>query len=309
MNSHPTQDELSRFLRGGLRADRVAAVARHLQECQHCTDSAMTPNQLARAAVSLHRGELQPEVAPEARTPRAARRWPLFAAAAAVTVIVVLLVARDRPRTTPPVVQNTTRTVERQPSYARAEWKSAVDDALRSGSIHMPAELAGLQLEADPERAPSQERSIRLAPTGIILESTRPSFRWTGSSGKTYIVSVFDGKNVVAESPSLREAQWQPDRELRRGRVYQWQVEVRGGGVKTVLPEPPAPPALFRILDAESHAELESARGAHSDSLLLGVLYARKGLRAEALRELRRTEGAAAQRLSRSIEAWPAGTQ
>jgi len=305
MNSHPTQDELSRFLHGGLRADRVAAVARHLQECQRCTDRAMPPERLTRASESLQRGLATP----------AARRWPWFAAAAAAAVIVVLLVARAPRRTTPaevlsPVSQNTTTTAERQPSPVRADWQSAVDDALRSGTILMPAELADLQLEADPERALSQQTSIRLAPAGAIVESTRPSFRWTGSPGMTYVVTIFDGRNVAAESPLLREAQWQPGRGLRRGRVYQWQVEVRGDGVTTILPEPPAPPALFRILDAASHEELESARAAHSgDSLLLGVLYARRGLRAEALQELRKTRSAEAQRLLRKIEAWPMGTR
>jgi hypothetical protein len=306
MNGHPTQDELSRFLHGGLRADRVSAVARHLQECQHCTDRAMPPERLTRATESLQSGLATPP----------ARRWPWFAAAAAAAAaIVVLLVVRAPRRTTPvevlpPVSQNTTTTAERQPAYARADWKSAVDDALRRGTIRMPAELADLQLEADPERALPQQTSIRLAPAGVIVESTRPSFRWTGSAGMTYVVTIFDGRNVAAESPLLREAQWQPGRELRRGRVYQWQVEVRGDGVKTILPEPPAPPALFRVLDAASHEELESARAAHSgDSLLLGVLYARRGLRAEALQELRKTEGTEAQRLLRDIEAWPMGTR
>jgi hypothetical protein len=140
----------------------------------------------------------------------------------------------------------------------------------------------------------------------MIVETTRPRFEWPAESGAAYVVSVLDGTEIVAESPRLTQSSWQPAKNLPRGRSYQWQVEVFRGGGKRILPAPPAPPALFRVLDAKAHAELEAARAAHPrDALLLGVLYARHGLRAEAERELARVETEDGRRLLQSFEEWP----
>jgi hypothetical protein len=87
----------------------------------------------------------------------------------------------------------------------------------------------------------------------------------------------------------------------------QWQVEVRRKNSRTILPAPPIPPAIFRVLETAAHEELEVARAAHpSDHLLLGILYARDGLRADAERELGQAASPDAQRLLRSVQAWPA---
>jgi hypothetical protein len=170
----------------------------------------------------------------------------------------------------------------------------------------MPAALAELQLPPDPERAPGEQRVDALEPAAAIVETTRPLFRWPEVPGATYVVSIFEGPSPVAESPPLREPQWQPERDLVRGRTYQWQVSVRGRGGRALFPAPPAPPALFRVLDRQSHEELERARAERGDdALLLGVLYAREGLRAEAERELGRVETEEGRRLLRSVQEWP----
>ena len=121
------------------------------------------------------------------------------------------------------------------------------------------------------------------------------------------IQTVFDDQRLVAESPVLEKESWLPERDLPRGRAYHWQVEARDrDGDTTILPSPPNPQAFFRVLDEASHEELKLARATHeNDHLLLGVLYARKGLRTEAERELADVETPEGRRLLESVRAWP----
>jgi len=170
----------------------------------------------------------------------------------------------------------------------------------------MPAALAALQLAPDVLRAGSAGEAGRLAPVRTIVETTRPQFRWTPAAGETYVVSIFEEETLVAESGVLDESHWEPMTDLPRGRVYQWELEVRSGGDAHTIPAPPAPPALFRVLDEAASAELQRARALHGgDPLLLGVLYARCGLREDAERELRRVPAEQGQRLLQSIARWP----
>src|SRR6185436_5171159 len=193
-----------------------------------------------------------------------------------------------------------------QEPYERPEWRAAVSEALRTGTLRMPAALAALQLAPDVLRAGSAGEAGRLAPVRTIVETTRPHFRWTPVARATYVVSIFEEETLVAESGVLDESHWEPMTDLPRGRVYQWELEVRSGGDAHTIPAPPAPPALFRVLDEAASAELQRARALHGgDPLLLGVLYARCGLREDAERELRRVPAEQGQRLLQSIARWP----
>ena len=110
---------------------------------------------------------------------------------------------------------------------------------------------------------------------------------WRGKQGR-YVVSVYDSLERVAQSPSLESAEWQVSPPLTRGKTYAWQVEVHRGSSVELLPAPPVPPALFRVLDERSSADLAEARRRFPDDhLLLGVLEARSGMQQEALADLR----------------------
>ncbi|MEO8033669.1 MAG: hypothetical protein ABI837_04505, partial [Acidobacteriota bacterium] len=105
-------------------------------------------------------------------------------------------------------------------------------------------------------------------------------------------------------------ASWTPDTDLPPGRALSWQVTVYGkGGATTILPEPPDPPARFGIVSPAAASEIDAARRARpEDHLLLGLLYARAGILAEAVRELgshvaHHPDDIAAQRVLQSVEA------
>ncbi len=306
-------------MRGQLRREEVLSLVRHFDDCARCRDAAAASEQVVHSAAALEADLLAgatEEEPPAARGVRPVLRWPLAAAAAAAFAVIGVsaYIARQPPslprvqqQPVRPVVRVSPPVVPRAATYERPGWNTAVADAVRAGGIPLPAALAELQLSADPERAPGQRDAPWLTPAATIVETTRPEFRWAPVRGATYVVSVFEEQSLVAESAALHDATWIPNRDLRRGRVYHWQVEVRGrDGESNILPAPPAPPAFFRVLDAASHEELTLARAAHeNDPLLLGVLYAGKGLRAEAEQELARVDTAEGRRLLKSVQAWP----
>lgn len=171
----------------------------------------------------------------------------------------------------------------------------------------MPATLAAVLPARDSFRsaAPDPVATAALRPSAQVLETRRPRFTWPASVGATYTVLVGANGDLVAQSPVLRENVWQCDVDLAPGRTYSWQVEIRRGDEATMLPMPPEPTPRFHVLGAEARNELDAARrDAPDDHLLLGVLYARAGLRDEALRELNAAPEPEARTLAKSIEEW-----
>jgi anti-sigma factor RsiW len=296
---HPDlETELTAYADGLLEGDALQSVEGHLHTCARCR--ADVADLLATA---------------DAIRPRSYRaRWLAVAAVVILAIATAAILLRKTPAApaTPPVAKKIDRAPAPAPPViddtkdARIQWQNAVDDALRSGALRMPAALARLQLPPDTLRKPPETSHATLDPAGAIVESTRPRMTWTSTPGAIYVVSIFDGDTPVAESGKLRAAEWRPDRDLRPGRTYQWQVEVRAGEETSILPAPPAPPALFRVLEAPAHEELEQARAARGhDPLLLGILYARHGLRVEAERELRKVDSPIGRRLLQSVQRWP----
>jgi hypothetical protein len=130
----------------------------------------------------------------------------------------------------------------------------------------------------------------RVHPSGVVIDDVRPTFTWPPRNGATYLVSVFHEDRRVIQSPPLEVPQWRPDRDLPRGRTLAWQVEVMRGGAVETIPRPPSPPALLLITSEAHHRDIEHARELYPDDHLLhAVLYARSGMRSEALASLRRS--------------------
>ena len=178
-------------------------------------------------------------------------------------------------------LENLTGDMQRSVKKALSTQRAQVSPALDS--------LSGRRETLLGDSGPRASFALR-SPVGKILNTTRPTFRWRALDGATpYVVSVYDADfNLVASSPKLSETVWKTDVSLKRGATYSWQVSATKDGQEILAPAAPAPQARFQVLDEAGAARLESARRAYADShLLLGVLYAREGLLAEAEREFR----------------------
>ena len=175
----------------------------------------------------------------------------------------------------------------------------------------MPAVLHALRTPSDTFRASADGPATvpDMRPFGEVVESDRPRFRWPAPAGATSTVIVGGQGAIVIQSPVLGTRVWTPSAELARGKTYTWQVELRRGEETEMLPTPPVPMARFHVLSAAAKAELDAVRvAAPDDHLLLGIVYARSGLRGDAVREL--TEAARdgvpeASPLLESVRNWP----
>lgn len=290
-----TADVLDRFARGDLDEGQLTEVLRHLETCESCARAGE-----ARAANDLAalRAEWAAEPAARTRVPM----WTIAAAAAiAIAIVSALVIPKKRPsdftrspaiattpKAAPTVLPPTPISAKTAEAYADPEWQRFVDGAIKSGRLPFPADLRTLRASPDTVRG-SGGSVDRISPAAVVIDDVRPTFSWPSRDGGTYIVSVFHGDREVMHSAPLSVPRWAPDRDLPRGRTLAWQVEVTGGDSFETIPSPPSPPATFRIVSETGHRDVVRARSLHgNDHLLLAVLYARNGMRAEALESLRR---------------------
>ncbi|HWW61597.1 MAG TPA: hypothetical protein VN181_09530 [Thermoanaerobaculia bacterium] len=277
---------MRRLAAGELPADEIIASLEHLGTCDACA-------RLGAAAAEPDMFALRDEFESADVPQRPRWIYPLAAAIAiaALLLFVVMTVNRQHPAPmkTPPVVHAPpTQTAPPVIVHVRdPEWQQLVARAVESGELPFPRDLDALRGAHDVVRGENGEDE-RVAPAGIVVEDARPLFTWPARNDATYLVSVFDGERAIAHSESLSVPRWRPARELPRGRMLTWQVEVPRREMTEVIPAPPAPPAMFRITSERDHRELARAKGGDEDDLLLAVLYARSGLRDEARDALRR---------------------
>ena len=117
-----------------------------------------------------------------------------------------------------------------------------------------------------------------------------------------YLVEVgSDARRATSQFLPAGRTDWPPSAPLRRGVMYEWQIEARRGDeVIDRAPRPPAPEGRFQVLGAAEAAGLDQVeRLAHGNGLILGAAYARAGLREAASAQFR----ALAQEHPKSAEA------
>ena len=191
-----------------------------------------------------------------------------------------------------------------------SEYRRMAADALLNQKAPGSPLLAGLIRRGSSLMSGDDavRRFALIEPVGKVLDADRPVFKWTRLDGADgYIVEIYDAQfNLVSSSPTLTGLSWTSPR-LPRGRAYSWQVKAISGGQEFIAPHPTAPQAKFRILDQAAAAEIARARRDYASShLLLGLLYARAGLLAEAEQEFRALQKAnphsdAARKLTASV--------
>jgi hypothetical protein len=262
--AHLSDDQVQELAGGGPTAGAVAA---HLRACPTC----------ARAVEDLRAW---------ARRRSAPRRSFLYAAAAAVLLTVALptvLWRSSRPAPTASLAGL---------ESLRPEERAGVQAALQQGAAEPPALLSGLAGGRETLMGAGAEGAFQLVePLATIVRSDRPTFRWAPLPGADgYAVAVLDDAlRPVAKSPPLSETAWTPQVALPRGATYVWQVTARRAGRSITAPAPPAPLARFGVLEESAARRLEEIARDHPGShLLLGILYAQAGARAEAEEHLGR---------------------
>jgi anti-sigma factor RsiW len=167
-------------------------------------------------------------------------------------------------------------------------YEQAVKDALRTERVRLPASLREVRSQSGTLMGGAQtEFSVR-APVGIVIETDRPTFRWTALDGaSSYTVTVYDANlSKVAESGPLMSTEWTLPSPLTRGRIYIWQVRATKEGQQVVAPSPAAGRAKFKVLEQSKVEQISLVKRSGSKShLVLGLLYAEAGLLSEAEQE------------------------
>jgi len=172
-----------------------------------------------------------------------------------------------------------------------SKYRRLAENALSNQRAPRSPLLAGLSRPGSSLMGADDDgrRFAIIEPAGRILLADRPAFKWTSlGDAEGYVVEVYDAQfNLVSSSPLLNGLSWTAP-QLARGQVYSWQVKAIRSGQDFIAPRPPAPQAKFRILNQAAAAEIARARRDYASShLLLGLLYARAGLLAEAEQEFR----------------------
>lgn len=161
---------------------------------------------------------------------------------------------------------------------------AAVRAARDKGRLEVPV-VSGLTSTPAATLSPGAgSLPAQLEPVARIVRGEQVSLSWSAvDKASAYVVSVYDtGAPDVAydRSPRLTATSWTNGRPLERGRTYRWSVEaIRVDGDRVFSPMW----ARIRVLDPKAHAELTAAEQHHpNDRVMLGILYARVGLIAEA---------------------------
>jgi anti-sigma factor RsiW len=317
---HAGPDTISAFVDGRLPDEQRVLLEEHLAECTRCSEDVEDLRTLTPARPAHRRSrELAPSAEWKPRPRRAGRSTFYLAAAsvAAVLAVVVFLLPRRQAPTYPRIDTATHPThtpTSTQPERPAPVWPAEVHAAVASGRLEPPRLFLDLQPPLDTlrgEETGASPATRLLFPVDEVVSPTKPTFRWKPLAGARYVVVIAEGGQLIARSGVLRESEWQPDRNLNRGHVYDWQLEVTRDGVTTTIPPSPEPPARFAVLSTREAAGIAAARTTTPDDhLLLGVLAAQSSLRREAETELRlaaKDESTAepAGRLLKSLDRWP----
>jgi hypothetical protein len=172
-----------------------------------------------------------------------------------------------------------------------SKYRELVKTALTSGRVSVAVIPASSEGRVGTTLGgEEQERFNVLVPSRSVVESERLVLRWeplAGASG--YVVFLKDAvSGEETESKQIMRTEWTPEKPLSRGHIYNWMVEAVKEGRRVRAPALDKPYASFKVLDNAQAQELKEAKQKWSGShLLLGVLYARAGVRDQAVKEFK----------------------
>jgi hypothetical protein len=332
---HLSMPELRRYADGSMdEADRTIFES-HLEDCPACRSQAEA---LAAAPDGLPLRPAQPQSfwhGLDRLWPATRSTWPRVAVACVLGVIFFIGWAawRSRNATIEHPGQNdgsntaivvllrdgsTEISLDKKGALAGiAGLDPAVTDSVRevlaTAALSKPQVLS--ELAGPPIKFMGQSGSpppfVLISPVDTVVEDQQPTLRWQALNGATsYTVAVFDSQfRPVARERLPAATEWRVPASLRRGATYFWQVTARKGELEITVPSAPAPKAAFKVLDSHAASDLERTRIATNSHLVLGIFYAREGLRLEAERELQalaqqNPQSAMAAKLVSDVKSW-----
>jgi hypothetical protein len=298
---HCSITDFERIRGGAASAEETEAVGRHVAECAECQALAGRALSLVDSAAAFRAA-----FAEEEETPSRRWIWVGLAAAAAIAALLFFLPRTERRDGLQPVPRRAEARRHVPPPELPRVVHPLIAEVRKTSVLPFPADLRELA-EGDAFRGDDQgtRAEDEVWPAATAVADTRPELRWPAMPGARFVVSVVVQGEEVARSGTLTVPRWRAP-ELRRGATYRWQVNAERGEESLVIPAPPAPPAIFRVLSRREHEELtKGIEDAGSDRLLRGLLYARAGLVEDARRELetyeRETRDPLAERLLRQL--------
>lgn len=177
--------------------------------------------------------------------------------------------------------------VDDLPSDLRESVEQALATRKLPATEGSPGWYSGTSKMRGDSNLNSQNTFFPLTPMGVVLETDRPTFRWSAlDAAQNYTVTVYDATGQVATSGPVTGTVWTTPNSLARGTTYSWQISAVKDGEKIVSPQPPLPEARFKILDQPSMTMLAQLRETVGNShLVMGIFYWKHGLIAESRRE------------------------
>jgi len=307
VSNHPSDTELLEFRNGKAEPDSILAIDDHLAACEDCRArlTAILPaggnlQSWAEGAIRDEREE-SPSVA---AMPKRRNFAPIVLAIAAALVVAAVIFWKPAPK--PEIakapenltlIKDAAGTVELEAngtlkttaSLSPAQ-QTLVGDVLRNGKFAQALLPAELNTQPGTLLGPSDKTLFTpVAPLGIVAED-RPQFEWKPLEGATtYHVAVFDKDfRQVVKSDAITGTTWFATKPLPRGTTFIWQVSAKGkSGATVTAPAPPAAEARFQIVaEADSDAIIAARVQQPPSHLLLAALYAKLGMKSDALREL-----------------------
>jgi hypothetical protein len=317
-SEHLAYEQLEAYVDEKMSHSARGVAEAHLKACQLCSEELRDLNTF-KAELATSRNQT-PEPLWSFLVPWLTLRRISLAVATAAVIFLAVEVSRWHqapPHEVPSVAIPDSKNLPRETLTAiddlPLDEQSAVREAMTQQIIKSPDMLAELQGKQQTLLGESQEtlQFKVLTPVGEVVPDVRPAFQWKPLAGaRSYSVAIFDENlNQVLASHSLHATQWTPNRSLKHGQSYFWQVTAElSSGKSVTAPSPPSPEARFRILDQKTADEILNFQKAHPEShITLGILYAQAGVLEDGEKELRLipqtdTNYPMAQKLLKSIE-------
>lgn len=291
-SAHLDHDTVASYVDGVATPGERASIEAHIAFCTPCRNDVDDLRAFAREVSHLDAANIQHFEIPRRRKTPA---WQWAAAAAVVASLSGAIYFGQRDAANATATPHPSATIALQESHGGLEvaksgrvhgvsFRDRADEALVSralttGTLPTPAALRDLRGSSAVLMGTSKLQSFAtVAPLATFVRETRPHFAWTPiNSDSKYKVEIYDeAGNEIAKSDWLTTTQWTLDRDLARGRVYQWQVVANDG---SIAPAADAPIARFATLDAAAATRVDEAERYYRGSeLVLAVLYANAGL-------------------------------